>query len=269
MTGRGFSEGRPEAADSGMDLVKEDGLPYFRFRHLSSLPGIRHAVFTRHGGNSTGPYQALNVSFSVGDDPEAVRKNRGRIDRLMETTPAYARQRHGTCVVVIGPEPAGRAGHPPEADAMITDVPGRHLVIQVADCQGVILYDPVRRVLANVHSGWRGSVQNILGATVDAMAEGFGCRPADLVAGIGPSLGPCCAEFVNYRQEIPETLWGYRVGLCHFDFWTLSVDQLRQAGVPALNIETSGLCTRCRTDLFFSYRGERTTGRFAVAAGLL
>jgi hypothetical protein len=100
------------------------------------------------------------------------------------------------------------------------------------------------------------------------MGEVFDCRTRDIIAGIGPSLGPCCAEFVNYANEIPPTFWKYKDALDHFDFWSLSRDQLRDAGLQSENICLSNLCTRCNTDRFFSYRGEGITGRFAAVIGL-
>jgi copper oxidase (laccase) domain-containing protein len=100
------------------------------------------------------------------------------------------------------------------------------------------------------------------------MRERFGCRPSDIRAGIGPSLGPCCAEFVNYRTEIPEALWGYRRDGVLFDFWAMTRGQLTRSGVREAHIETSGICTRCRTDLFFSHRGEKHTGRFPAVIGI-
>jgi len=139
----------------------------------------------------------------------------------------------------------------------------------VADCQAVVLFDPVRRVVANIHSGWRGSVANIIAKTVSVMQHHFACNPADLLAGVGPSLGPCCAEFIHYEDEIPRQYWHYKNSGRHFDFWAMSRDQLCKAGVPGDNIRVAGCCTRCRTDLFFSYRAEKVTGRFAVAVGLV
>jgi copper oxidase (laccase) domain-containing protein len=130
-----------------------------------------------------------------------------------------------------------------------------------------MLYDPVRAVIANIHSGWRGSIADIIGRTVAVMQQRFGCRPAEIVAGIGPSLGPCCAEFVNYRKEIPATLWSYQVSPNHFDFWALSRDQLVRAGLRPGHIETGGICTRCHSDLFFSYRAAQQTGRMAAVIG--
>ena len=156
----------------------------------------------------------------------------------------------------------------PEADVLVTDRTGKFLVVQVADCQAILMYDPVRRVVANAHCGWRGSVADVAGRTVAALHAGFGCRPQDLLVGVGPSLGPCCAEFVNYREEIPSGLWGYRRDTVYFDFWAMTRDQLIAAGVRAEHIETSRLCTRCNTDRFFSYRGEKRTGRFPAVIGL-
>jgi copper oxidase (laccase) domain-containing protein len=111
-------------------------------------------------------------------------------------------------------------------------------------------------------------VTNVAGRTLAVMAERFGCDPADVQVGVGPSLGPCCAEFVNYREEIPRELWGYRRNSAYFDFWAMSRDQLSRAGVPQDQIHISGLCTKCRTDSFFSYRAEKTTGRFPAVIGL-
>jgi len=140
--------------------------------------------------------------------------------------------------------------------------------IQVADCQPILLWDPVRQVAANVHSGWRGSVQNIPGLTVAVMQERFNCNAKDMLAAIGPSLGPCCSEFVHYRTEIPQRFWRYKDAADRFDFWAITCDQLQTAGIDPVNIACSGICTRCSTDRFFSYRGEGTTGRFAAVIGL-
>jgi YfiH family protein len=151
---------------------------------------------------------------------------------------------------------------------MVTDQTEKYLVIQVADCQSVLMYEPTRQVVANVHCGWRGSIHNIIGRSVDVMIQNFGCRPGDIRVGIGPSLGPCCAEFINYKAEIPKELWGYRDSNNRFDFWAISTEQLMKTGVLEKNIESSQLCTHCHTEEFFSYRAEKTTGRFAAVIGL-
>lgn len=250
------------------------GAVVYRFEHLADFPELVHGVFGREGGHSLPPFDGLNTSLGVGDRAEAVRMNRELVaDCLGAGRLVFAHQVHGDAVLAIEesslvPTAGGWVAARP-ADAMATAQAGTVLVVQVADCQAILLYDPRRRAVANVHAGWRGSVAGIAGRAVAVMAARYGSAPADILAGIGPSLGPCCAEFVNYRREIPQRLWDYRRrGSVHFDFWALSRDQLVEAGVPSANIRVSGLCTRCATERFFSYRGARTTGRFPAAIGL-
>ena len=249
-----------------------EALGFFQFARLAQRPEVRHAVFTRLGGCSRGACQGFNVSFDCGDERAAVVANRHLLVRAVGGGELVGlRQTHGTELWGFtrdDPDHRSQQGPTPLADGAVTDVPGRLLLIQVADCQSVMLYDPRRRVVANVHCGWRGSVANILGRAVALMQTRFGCHPETIVAGIGPSLGPCCAEFVNYRQEIPEKFWGYRIGRDHFDFWALSRDQLCAAGLSEAQIECSQMCSRCNPHLFFSYRRSRQTGRFATVIGL-
>ena len=96
----------------------------------------------------------------------------------------------------------------------------------------------------------------------------FGCDPEDLRVGISPSLGPCCAEFVNFESEIPEMYWHHKDPQHRFDLWALSREQLSLEGVLPRNIHISGICTRCRKDNYFSYRASKITGRFAAAIHL-
>jgi hypothetical protein len=184
----------------------------------------------------------------------------------------YANQVHQDQVLILRADHQRRADDDGFAlgtgDALVTGLSGNFLTIQVADCQSILLYEPKRGVIANVHSGWRGSIRNIAGRTVDVMKKQFKCRPADMIAGIGPSLGPCCAEFIHYRNEIPERFWPYKEGGLHFDFWAISRDQLIRAGILDENIEFGNICTRCNTEVFFSYRGEGKTGRFASVIGI-
>ncbi len=214
------------------------------------------------------PYMSLNVSHGVGDDSEVVDQNRAIVSMCMDNNElVFARQVHDNGVVIVSENGTDTSVFP-TGDAMISDLDNKMLVIKVADCQSVLIYDPVRKVAANVHSGWRGSIKNVIGCTVSAMKERFNCSPSDLVAGISPSLGPCCAEFVNYDKEIPEEFRKYKIYSDHFDFWQISTDQLFDAGVKRANIYSSKICTKCNTDLFFSYRGEKNTGRFASVIGL-
>ena len=245
------------------------------FRHLKDEPGQSHGVFTRKGGVSLPPFDALNVGLGTGDAASLVLKNRRRVAHHMNAhTPIYLNQIHGSDILVLKKEDQNDNCHLTRdrltADGIITDMSDLLLVIQTADCQAVLLYDPVKRVAGNIHSGWRGSAADIIGNGVDRMKDEFGCDPGDILAGIGPSLGPCCAEFLNYKKELPEALWKYRTDLSShcFNFWEISCDQLKKKGVKPDNIEVSGICTKCSGHDFFSHRREKPTGRFATAIQL-
>jgi YfiH family protein len=254
-------------------LVRKEQYYFFQFKVLNRCEGLWHAVTSRHGGESRPPYASLNLSHGVDDDPKAVTVNRKRLHGLTGGgVHFYSRQNHGTSIRVITRDALDDQEMiqtlPEAADALITDVPGIYLLIQTADCQAVMLFDPQRRVVANVHGGWRGSVADILGRTVKRMVDRFDCDPGDMLAAIGPSLGPCCAEFVNFKDEIPPYLWPFRVGEHHFDFWRISRHQLINAGLAPPHVHAAAICTRCNPHLFFSYRAQRQTGRFAALIGM-
>ena len=255
-----------------MIFKKKDGILYCQFSNLANLQGVCHGVFTRKGGASHAPFDSLNTSFDAGDDEKNVVENRRLVKTIMGAKETiYPEQTHGDGIVVLKkmrPGGSGFAHATPKGDAVVTDIPGKFLFIQTADCQAALLADPERRVVAGVHSGWRGSVVNLIGKTVNIMEKGFGCEKKNIFAGVGPSLGYCCAEFVNFKKEIPERLFKYGDKKAHFDFWKMSYDQLCDAGIPGDNICMSKICTKCNADLFFSYRGEKVTGRFASAIGL-
>lgn len=243
-------------------LAEVSGLKCYRIPLLAAFPGVVHGFFTRQGGVSSGPYHSLNLSFAVGDLPEKVAHNRRLLTQALELDAlASATQVHGRREAVVSSVPQASAMEIPEVDILITRQPRLGLLIKQADCQAVMFYDPVRRLVANVHGGWRGQVQNVLGAAVKRLEQRVGCRPGDLYAAIGPSLGPCCAEFLNFEQEFPPHLWAYQVRPTYFDLWRLSGDQLVAAGLKPEQIEIAGLCTRCGGDDFFSYRREQVTGR--------
>jgi len=247
----------------------DHGTAYCQFELLATCSGVGHAIFLRTQGFSDAPFNRLNVSYAVGDEAERVACNRRLVAGALNADElVFVRQVHGHRVQVIDERPAGDGAALPEADAMLTDRAGKFLVVQVADCQPILMHDPVRRVVANVHCGWRGSVADVAGRAVATLNRRFGCAPQDLLVGVGPSLGPCCAEFVNFREEIPDRLWGYRRDSVYFDFWAMTRDQLLAAGVHEKHIEISGLCTRCDTERFFSYRTHKRTGRFAAVIGL-
>ncbi|MFH1021100.1 MAG: peptidoglycan editing factor PgeF [Pseudomonadota bacterium] len=231
------------------------------------LPAVSSATFSRHGGTSGPPYHSRNVGLHVGDDEARILQNRASIKEALGLARLVsAKQVHGNSILNVDWLPDAdveHAGH----DALMTNIPGVGLMIQQADCQAVMLYDPEHGAVANIHSGWRGSVLNIIGQTVATMTAAYGTRPASLFAAISPSLGPCCGEFVNYQHELPPALHGYQTQPNYFDFWAISRDQLRDSGVRIEQIEIAGRCTVCDGD-YFSYRREGVTGRFASVIGI-
>lgn len=247
----------------------EQPVPYFQHPLLSSYSQLSHGVFTRHGGTSQPPYDRLNTSYDVGDLPHHVTANLGIIkDTLGARKLLYMKQVHGSGVLVIRARDERDRVRTPSGDAIITDVPGLAVLVKQADCQGVILFDPEKSVVGIIHCGWRGNVGNILGEVVARMKSVFGCMAGDLLAGIGPSLGPCCAEFVDYDVIFPQDFQRFRINATHFNLKAISRQQLLDAGLREENIEISDICTCCSTDLLYSYRGEGKTGRFGTVAML-
>lgn len=150
-------------------------------------------------------------------------------------------------------------------DAIITDKKGIYLLIKIADCQAVTIKDPVKGVVSNVHNGWRGSVQNIVGKVVEKMVKDFNCNPQDMIAHVSPSLGPCCAEFSDPYNELPKNLHKYILENNHVDFWKATKDQCLEKGLLEENIHIDGTCTVCHKEKYFSYRGDKEdNGRNAV-----
>lgn len=219
----------------------------------------RYGFFNRHGGKSKGQYDSLNLGLHVGDEESSVYANREIVKNTMgAATLLSALQVHGTKIhaqnkrLVEDLEIEG-------CDALITNQSGVALMVQHADCQAVLLYDSAKKVVAAVHNGWRGSVQNILGKVVDVMVRDFSSNPDNIQAIVGPSLGPCCAEFRNYRNELPKDFVEYKVNENHFDFWRISAAQLMAEGIQKTNIITSKQCTLC-SENYFSYRKAVQTG---------
>ncbi|MBU8910327.1 MAG: peptidoglycan editing factor PgeF [Desulfobacterales bacterium] len=225
--------------------MEKADIKVYEFEHFKNRDSIVHGIFTRAGG-----IRKMNLNPLI-----------------------FLNQVHGSDIKVLKKEDNDLSENfqpgAYTADGIVTDMKDVSLVIQVADCQAVMLYDPEKKVIANVHSGWRGSVQNIIGKCVDKMILEFGCQPGNIMAGISPSLGPCCSEFVNYKNEIPKTLWNYKInGKDYFNFWEMTKGQLMDNGVKKEHIENMEICTKCNTDIFYSFRGEKTTGRFACVISM-
>jgi YfiH family protein len=247
-----------------IDLVAENNI--LKFQEFERHP-VFHATFNRHGGTSPAPWDTNNVSFGLGDDTGNVSTNRENIKKSIGCRHLVtANQVHGSRVYHVNKDP-GSDLEIDGYDAMITSLPGLGLMVQQADCQAVMLYDPQQKCVGIAHVGWRGSVTDIIAETIYAMSQAFSTEPVDLLAAISPSLGPCCAEFVNHRTELPESLHSYQVRENYFDFWTISRDQLCAAGIRPENVHITRICTCCNED-WFSYRRDRDTGRSASVIGI-
>lgn len=250
----------------------ENSIPFYRFHLLSQFAELEHIVFTRLGGVSQPPFASLNVSYDTGDETGRVRENLHRVRGATDCSSfIYARQNHSSNLVVLRQHPHfdPQIDYPLHGkDGFITQLPGLLMMIKVADCQAILLYDPEKKVAGLIHAGWRGSIRDIAGKAVQIMVAQYNCKPLDIIAGVGPSLGPCCSEFRNWRQELPSDFSRFQIKENHFDFWAITQHQLIEVGVRRENIEIAGLCTKCHPEVFYSYRGEGKTGRFAVAMGI-
>ncbi|WP_167505948.1 peptidoglycan editing factor PgeF [Desulfosediminicola flagellatus] len=226
---------------------------------------VRYGLFDRHNGVSEGLFSSCNIGLGVGDNPELVIENRDRVRRELGVDYLLSgRQTHGDSIFILE-EPLNEDLEVDDYDAFITRQRNVGLVIQHADCQAILLYDPEHEAIGAVHSGWRGSVINLLEKTVSEMTRVFSTHPAQLRVVISPSLGPCCAEFVNFKQELPPSFHEHMVADNHFDFWQISKQQLMTCGVKEHSVTIPTICTSCSSD-YFSYRracrdGSGVTGR--------
>ena len=250
-----------------MERKQQGNVEWLEFELLSDFPKLTHGVFLRHGGASTGDFSSLNLGHDLGDVPENVNSNlecvRGLlgINKLVE-----ARQSHGITVARIDERTSERLH---DTDGFMTDTLGVASLVKHADCQAAIFYDPVHHAIANIHSGWRGSVQNIYANTIESMCAAYESRPEDLLVCISPSLGPGAAEFISYKDELPENFWEFKNDSCFFNFWEISRTQLMKEGVLSHHIEIAERCTFSEEEDFFSYRRNKSTGRHGTVAMLL
>ncbi len=263
-----------------MPFVEHQGLRYYVFPGLRRA-GVVHGVFTRRGGASPRPWASLNMGSTVGDDWGRVQYNIRRAFAALGLSVATrfdAWLVHGRdAVVAEAPRPVNSPDPPPKADIILTANPAVTLVMRFADCVPILLYDPRRQAIALAHAGWKGTVLGTAAAAVEAMQRAFGSRPADLLAAIGPSIGPDHYEVgADVVAQVREAFGaqadaflprhGARV---HFDLWAANRWHLQQAGVPAVQIEVAEVCTACHLEDWYSHRAERgRTGRFGALLAL-
>ena len=219
---------------------------------------VKALVTTRSGGVSHGPYASLNLGIRVGDDAQAVSENRARVRAALPSEPKWLRQVHGIEVVQ-----AERAAVEATADAAFTRQAGVVCAVQIADCLPVLLCDREGASVAAAHAGWRGLSAGVLENTVAAL----GCAPEELIAWLGPAIGPRKFEvgadvFETFTVADPATTRAFaplRQGKWLADLYALARRRLSRAGVTA--VFGGGLCTVSDPARFFSHRRDRVSGR--------
>ena len=181
------------------DLVTTNGVTLVQSTRWLNLP-VRHAFTTRLGGVSPTPYSSLNMAFHVGDQSVNVVENRARVCAALHMPPASlvaGEQVHGAQVRIVEAQDAGRGAGEletalPATDILVSATPGVALISFYADCVPLLLCDPVRRVIACAHAGWRGTLAQVGAVAVSVMSTHFGCAPIDVQVLMGPAIGPCC-----------------------------------------------------------------------------
>jgi YfiH family protein len=254
-----------------MKRIHKDDLTYYQFSQWS---GLTHGIFTRSGGVSQAPWASLNMGGNVGDDPKAVRHNHERMYAALGVADSRACsvwQVHSADAVLADGPVRGRRWLA-LADGMVTDRPGIPLSMRFADCTPLMFYDPVQGVIGIAHAGWRGTVQGMGGNVVRLMARAYGCKPANIQAAIGPSIGP---EHYQVGEEVVAAVYEHfgttdglirrdsADGTAYLDLWAANHLELERAGVE--QIEVAAICTVRNNHEFYSHRAEKgRTGRFGA-----
>lgn len=247
-----------------MILKQFNGIQWHQFELLADTPVI-HGTFMRHGGHSLGTLSSLNMGKSVGDQPENVTKNLLKVQSALNIPQLFsAKLCNGADVMSIDATTNAMT----ICDAICTQQPQLGLMITHADCQAAIFYDPKNHVIANVHCGWRGNVQNIYQATIEYMKSTYGSNPANLLVCVSPSLGPENSQFLNYKTELPVSFLDFQFKPDYFDLWAISEWQLKNAGIQSNHIEFARINTYTSMD-HFSYRRDKVTGRQATICALI
>lgn len=259
------------------------GINYLTIPQWERL-GANILFTSRYAGKSSGPYSSLNLALHVGDEKAPVLENRRDamkiFGRAMEDM-VCCQQVHGDNIAVAGKADQGKGAWEYDdslssCDAMITDDPGLYLTLFYADCLPVYLFDPVKKNIALIHCGWKGTMKKIVTKTIEKMAQCLASNPADIQAFIGPGISKCCFKISGELAESVKREFGglddilfHNDGQYSWDLARTNYHLLLAAGLLEQNIAVCELCTGCRADLFFSYRRDAgITGRMAALIGL-
>ena len=270
--------------ESNKDISYVPGGSLIRFPEFEKSAGITAAFSTRHGGVSSGIYESMNLSFSVGDEDVKVQENYRRAAQLLGTDLGHmvlSDQTHTANVRIVTAEDAGkgllREKDYQDVDGMITDVPGIMLCTSHSDCVPLYFADPVKKVIALSHSGWKGTAAKIGEVTVSLMRERFGSAPADIYALIGPAICRDCYEVsddvadaflkVFSREEAEDIMDEKGGGKYQLDLSRANFHVLKDSGIDPRHITETHICTFENSDILWSHR--KTQGRRGGGAAFL
>lgn len=249
----------------------QNNLLYYQFHNLSECSDIKHFTSTRKGGVSINHLSELNLGYTVNDNPANVDRNHELLSLatgIPKEKMLFPKQTNGTNVAIVNsPNEIF-----PDTDALITNVSGICVGVRTADCVPILLYEPDKKVIGAVHSGWNGTVKKISKKTIQLMIEEYQINPEKLIAGIGPSIGPevyeigpDVIELVNdafIQNHVLSYIPGTQKAL--FNLWEANKQVLLDCGVLPENIEIARMCTYSDPDLFYSARRDgKKAGRLA------
>lgn len=252
-----------------MIQLQHNGVTYLAAEGFRSAGGVAHGFSTRLGGVSEGIFSSLNLGFNRGDDPDHVRENYRRFcaaigadaNRIVMTGQVHETEIRTATPELIKPDVCAPTEY--NCDGLITNQPGLVLTIFSADCIPILLYDPVQRVIAAVHAGWRGTAQDIAGKAVHKMRQEYNCQPEHILTAIGPGISQCCFET---HADVPEAMTralGDLVvphvlsldnGKFKVDLKGMNATLLLRAGISSGHIEISTDCTACLHETYWSHR---------------
>lgn len=267
--------------DKGFILKDYETTKMYEIHSFKETGLVNHGFTTRVGGFGNPPFDSLNLALHVDDAPETVINNRRVVCDVMGTELdrlVTAQQVHSSNVLLVGEEHAGAGAFSyhtaiPDTDGLVTDRPNLLLATFYADCVPVFILDPVKKVVASVHAGWKGTVAAIGAKALLKMKDVYGTDPADCLVGIGPSIGPCCYEIDDpvidlFKERFhwwKDVIKQGTSGRNKLDLWETNRRTVIEAGVKANHVEVAKICTCCNQQLLFSYRGSQgKTGRMGA-----
>jgi hypothetical protein len=254
-------------------LKIKNNLPYFEIPELIKPEWTRHAFLTRQGGVSPPPYDSLNLSDKNGDREELVTQNKNLVAAAFgfDSRRLILLDQMQQDQILLLKGPVITLPSPLEYDALITNFPNTYLGILTADCLPIFVVDRKRKVIAAVHAGRQGTALHITAKVLEKMKGDFGCSSKDLLIAMGSSIGPCCYEIDEraFHSEWKTFSVSKGDGKWMVDLAQINMAQMKDDGIQEEQISWINLCTRCHSNLFFSYRGERQTGRQLSFIGIV